>query len=390
MRLVWLETKLVLRSLIFWLVLVAFIALVYSQLPGESDLEKPMPAQENYGTKIVTTPEVVYPQLMADLIESTKMNHFVHYPFGFFRVKQLNDRELQLMIQLIEQRTGRPFDDWTKLSPAEQMLHLEQSIPSQDELELFQRQISSLVGLGASFSQTELYAQTERSYEEALHEYDMIAQSGYSISLARLFSDYAGIFISLLAWFIPLGLWYRDARPAIRETLFVKRISTKQFFWSRLFASVGPLMIGVLAFFGFYLMQWVATYGLSEVALIKPLLLVLVWLLPIVLLMAATSTLLTILTNSPMAGPIGVLAWYLINLTSSGPIMGQYGWRLIPRHNTLLNEAYFKEHLGQLLINRAVWMVVALLVSTAALYLLERKRSGAYDKPLVFRRKSRV
>lgn len=90
----------------------------------------------------------------------------------------------------------------------------------------FLQQINSVIGMGSIYENKELFAQVGLTYEEANTEYEQIRQDGFSLAPARYFCDYAGIFLALLGWFVPLGVWYRDKNPAIRDTLHVRQVST--------------------------------------------------------------------------------------------------------------------------------------------------------------------
>lgn len=120
---------------------------------------------------------------------------------------------------------------------------------------------------------------------------------------------------------------------------------------------------------------------MDQIAFLTPFVWIFLWLFPILLFTRATSSLITLVTDSPLAVPIGVLLWYMWTLGGSMRVVsGDYGWHFIPRHNSPANEAYFAMHKSQLLLNRGFWLLLSLLVAGFAIYLLHRKRKGYYGK----------
>lgn len=226
MRLLRFEMKRVIRSLLYWLVFAIFVISVRLQIEEDLSLQKPQPGQTDYGTKTVVEPAVVYPQIMEDLLLSASDNHFTAYPFGFYRAKTLDAQKLRILGNLILQQTGLDPDALLQKSDAERRQVWEDTRPDEAQLNTFLQQINSVIGMGSIYENKELFAQVGLTYEEANTEYEQIRQDGFSLAPARYFCDYAGIFLALLGWFVPLGVWYRDKNPAIRDTLHVRQVST--------------------------------------------------------------------------------------------------------------------------------------------------------------------
>lgn len=374
MTLTWLELKRLAHSIVFWLILVVLVFSVMSQYKEATLPEKPVPGLGSYGTKNVTDLEFIYPQMLADLVQSIDSNHFVAYPFGFHRTINLTPEKLTLLKELIHQSTSVAFNDLLEQLVQNKPTNL--SVPTEESFRLFQTKVTRVVGRGSIYADDSFFSRAPMSYDDAVTEYNQMVEEGYSLSFARLFNDYAGIFISLIGWFIPIGLWYSDRKPAIKQTIYVKRISSAKLYTARLAASIIPLLVVLVLTFSLTLGKLISNFGLSQVQVWQPILLILVWQLPILFIGTSISSLITIMTDSPIAAPLAVVTWFLTNLSSTKLI--HYGWQLVPRHNVLGDVAYFNHHLNQLLLNRALWLMVAILISWLSIRLLQQKREGRF------------
>ena len=68
---------------------------------------------------------------------------------------------------------------------------------------------------------------------------------------------------------------------------------------------------------------------------------------------------------------------------------GQYGWSLVPRHNTEMNWQGFHDGFGQLAANRAFYAAAALVIVALTAFVYSQKRKGklgVYGKILANRK----
>ena len=84
------------------------------------------------------------------------------------------------------------------------------------------------------------------------------------------------------------------------------------------------------------------------------------WLLPTVMVVTAVGLFVTELTESALAVLIQGIWWFAsLQLGVSEMGGGQYGWNLVPRHNTEMNYTGFINGFQQLLMNRVFYAVLA-------------------------------
>lgn len=377
MKLTAFEARRVLTSLLFWLVVAALLISVGSQFMETEAITPPQPDQVDYGTKVVNDLIVIYPNLISDLIASIENNYFIAYPFGFYRLVDLPPESLAILKDLLSQVTGLPYETLKSVSQAElKELLGRQELPEGASFDIFRKKVAGIIGPGSLVKDNQTYGRVPLSYQEALAEYNAIAGNGFTMAYARMYCDYAGIFLMLLAWFIPLQQWYRDRTGGLHQTIYVRLVSSTRLVLSRLAAATGLLMLAAMGLFGWFLGRFISHHGLANIDLVRPFGLIIVWLLPIVIVSSAASSLITILSDKPLAAPAGLISWYLLMLSGSSNIQGNYGWRLVPRHNSLFNEAYYVSHFNQLLLNRLAWLFIGLIITAGAIYLYNRKRTG--------------
>ena len=355
------ELKRIFRSLVFWITGVLLIFMITSQIEESFRLFPPLPNQNGYGTKTIDDAEFIYKNLIADLDRSVANNSFTTYPYGWYRHKVLKPQELVLMTKLTKE--------------------LKSLGPSGEEFENSLKKIDSLLGSGSSFSPKQYkedFGKAALSYDEAKEEYELMKERGLAMAFTRYFCDYAGIFLTLLSWFLPISLWLEDKKNGIASTIYAKSISSFKLFISRFLACSLSLLFITLLPFSYYILRIGIEHGFGN-GIPTSYILLLIWVVPNSFFCSSIASLATIVSNA-FLGIAGSLLSFLLFFGHTGNLRGSYGWKLVPRHNTIGNENYFHTHFYQLLANRSLWILIALCIAFLGVWLLAKKRGGFYGK----------
>ncbi|RBP57543.1 hypothetical protein DES36_1289 [Alkalibaculum bacchi] len=379
------ELKRLFKSLIFCITVVILILSISMQIGENYKIEPPQPGNESYGYKIVDDLELIYPNLLVDLYQSVENNSFTTYPYGFYKNKILDSKELDLMKEFISELAGTEYH--------EILTEGINNIPTKDSLENSLEKINSLLEGGSDYAPDAYlfkFGNIGMDYNEALEEYNLMKTNGLDVAFTRYFSDYAGIFISLITWFLPLSVWLKDGKSGIINTIFVKSTGTIKLFLSRICAITVSILLVLILFYSYYEFKIVGTYGIENTNILKAYGLLIIWLIPNVLFCVSMSSLITIVTNNVITAIVGPLGTFITLLMSPKGIYGNYGWQLVLRHNTIGNEQYFLDHFNQLLLNRSVWLLIGVFICVLSIIALNKKREGYYAIKTSVSHKSRV
>lgn len=172
----------------------------------------------------------------------------------------------------------------------------------------------------------------------------------------------------------------KDKRSRMREIIYSKQVSSCKIVLSRYFALVFMMILPVLIL-GMKdllpLIFFAKDKGISidNLAFIKY---TLWWILPTLMIVTAVGMSITILTDTPVA-IIVQLIWWFYSINSTG-LKGDYSTMgLMIRHNSVLNGDIIIQNSNQIMINRIVISLEALVLVLLAIFLYEQKRRGNLD-----------
>ena len=103
------ECRQILKSMVYYLYVIIFVMFLSSQM-GEvitDRFERPEPGQESYGSVNSHEESAVMEKKLAGLMQETEHNSYSTYPMGFYRGVTLNDGELNEIVSIIEECTGK-------------------------------------------------------------------------------------------------------------------------------------------------------------------------------------------------------------------------------------------------------------------------------------------
>ena len=155
-------------------------------------------------------------KILAELMQETYRNSYATYPMGFYKEVRLNQQELDDVIKIIEDSSGK---SWEELMEAMEehfetydqsamegamAAQMEYSVPARESLsyEAFganMEKVCEIVGAGSSYRKEVIAGgvSVPMSYEQALEEYEALCEKDrITGAVSRLFCDYAGIILS--------------------------------------------------------------------------------------------------------------------------------------------------------------------------------------------------
>lgn len=393
------------------LVLVTFL-MYWSQigpdyLSQSKKLTEPQPG-ENYGTTESNDPELVMPAALDSLYAEFTANSYTTYPIGFYHTVKLSGKDTEKMAGLLSELTGKTPEELLarldtdayepnsvlavigedgEIIPTAPQKNAQNSVspvpgPAYDRFEELMAQVDSLLGGGSDYAPNSLsgFGRRAKTYEEALADYR--AAKGidhFSGAHARLFSDYMTLFSALLPAFLMVSECLRDRRAKMRDLIWARRVSSLRIAAVRYFSTVLLSMLPILLLAAVDTVRSAFLYTGQTVDLFAYFKYTGGWILPTVMISAATGMFLTEATDTPIGLAVMLLWWFLDlngNIFQMGG--GYAGFSLCPRHNSILGAQVFADHFWALAANRILLAALSLILLGASALILEAKRKGRW------------
>ncbi len=391
------ECKQILKSMVYYIYVAVFVIFLSTQLGGDlvDRIEKPLPDQESYGRISSHEPSMVMEKILAELMQETYRNSYATYPMGFYKEVRLNQQELDDVIKIIEDSSGK---SWEELMEAMEehfetydqsamegamAAQMEYSVPARESLsyEAFganMEKVCEIVGAGSSYRKEVIAGgvSVPMSYEQALEEYEALCEKDrITGAVSRLFCDYAGIILAVLPIFLGVTRCLRDKRAQASQVVYAHEASAACIIGSRYLANVCMASLPVLI--TSFVMQTpyqyhAATMGISPdyLAFLKY---CLVWLLPELMIVLAVSFFFTELTESVISIFIQVF-WAMASLMGGSMLAGDFSLKLVARWNTLGRTGEFWSQRQQLFLNRGFYFLLSFVCLILTVIVYEKKR----------------
>ena len=397
------------KSLIYWLYVACIVLFYVSQLGrmGDHMLKAPAEGQEDYsayGEKSAASEQEIMEYGLGELVWGYCANSFTTYPAGFAKTVRLDEEEKIRIGKIICEMTGVAEEDFPEklneyIAGQEQSMYdvadesesgekeeyWEPEVKdgySYEEFLVKMEEVREIAGPGSYFSEEMLSSRARNpvDFEGAKEAYGhLVHEDGFTGGYARLFCDYMGILLGVLPVFLIATRVLRDRRAGIQELVYSRKASSSVIVCSRYLANVCMIMfpvilLSLLPMADCILFTKGSGISLDYLAFLKY---DLGWLLPTVLVSAAVGLFLTELTESALAVLIQV-GWWYVNLQTGvqGIQGGSYGWNLMPRHNTEVNYGSFADGFAQLVRNRVLYTVMAVVLVAVTIVVYELKRKG--------------
>lgn len=383
-------------------------------------LKEPTATDDFYGIKYVEDPELIMRGATDKLLSEYNRNIYATYPLGYYKAVSLGEREQKRVAEILCEITGLSEEQLSDIPegyfptvngsiihiPEEGMesidasgvssVVLKEEVKKQDKFSVFTPQISydvfknrmkemeQILGKGSSYSIKTLityYGMEEMTYEEAQSEFKtMLEEDQLTGGFARLFCDVMSGGLGILPVFLVVFLWLKDLVTGSKEIVYTKKISSLKIVIFRYVAGVTIVILPVLLLSFESLVPLIRfayenNYNIDCFAYIKY---IAWWLLPTVMIVMASGTFFTILTDSPIAILIHAV-WWIIDRGMTVLTGGTTLTTLMIRHNTLREIETIKEQSGLILANRFIYIILSLLLLVMAAFILEKKRRGNFD-----------
>lgn len=390
------------RSLIYWLIVLVLVFDYTSQLGSVQMAAAPEKGQQSYGYKASDDENIIMETTLGLLVQEYCADRFITYPIGFYKRVTLNKKEEQRIEEIVRETTGisgrdeaqRILEKWYAAQRAaagvgdDQMFYAGSPAVKPASSLTYGRfcelmdEADRILGGGSEYGEGSRGGEEPKTYEDALKEYQELTEKdrltgGY----ARLFCDYMGIFLGLLPVFLAVTRGLRDRRAGMQELIYSRKSSAAVIIFSRYIAMLVMLLIPVLLLSLPLLSQclsYASAVGISADpwAFVKY---TLGWLMPTVMAAAAVGMFFTELTDTALGVLVQGVWWFVTVFTGADTLHGgMYGWNLIPRHNTELNYAGYREGFAQLAANRLVYVLLALILAALTAFIYSQKRKGRY------------
>lgn len=404
----------------------------FSEITGNSILQKPDERGKSYGTKQKEVPDKIMIGGTDHLLIEYKENSYATYPYGYYKEVVLGDEEQKKILKILceitglteEQLRNLPGDYFPAINGV--IIHPgagqkndsrqfvvegnseEKAITdSNDKTKNFVSQVSykrfkelmkeveEIIGTGSYYSMDMLkkyYGQEEMNYAEAEEEYrKTINDDKVSTAFARLFCDGLARPFGLYPVFIVVIFWLKDRRSKITELIDCKPIGTGKIVVARFGAIITAMIIPAILLSLeslIPLIHYSSETGvmIDTFAFLKY---ILWWLLPTAMVVTALGMFLTILTDMPLAVILQIVWWFVDSAVTelSGDIRP---FTLMIRHNTLNGSELIRKNFSMIWMNRGILIAASLILVILSCAIYDRKRRGKLKNAYWYPNNSRI
>lgn len=382
------ECKQTAKSITYWIIVVVLGIFFMTQVKSFSFPSEPETGQEDYGRRYSDDKDLIMSYTLEELVNEYDRESFATYPVGFYKEVKLSEKEEKRVGEIIAETvvTGR------EQKPVAGLTY--------EKFEKLMVEVDEILGGGSSYAKENLSANAyvPMNYEDALKEYtDLVEKEKFTGGFARLFCDYMGILLALLPAFLAVTRGLRDRRCHMQELIASRRASSFTIIVSRYVSMVVMILVPVILLSCVSLaecIQFASREGIDYDSLMF-LKYSLGWLLPCIMISSAVGMIFTELTDTAVGILIQTVWWFVSIFMSVHTLQkGAYGWLLVPRHNTWGEYDNFQRNFQQLVLNRSVYAIVALVLVGICIWIFSMKRKGRlniYDKILGnWKRKSKA
>ena len=383
------ECKEMLKSITYYIFLACTVIFFISQMGDFRGVAKPIQGQEKYGFKYSDDESVVMQSTINELASELSLNSFPTYPIMFYKEVKLNDEEMSKVYEILKDITGinkeqliKKIENYnnTGNNTFIDFIKVKDNINFQEFSENMNK-IDDILGGGSSYNSKRLYenARVSKTYEDALKDYESIINNDkVSRAYARLFSDYMGIMLAILPIFLAVTRVLKDKRAKAEQVIFSKKCSSTVIILSRYLAIISMIIFPLILISITPTLQSIYSAHSNGItadyfAFIR---VMFGWLMPTVLVTVSMGFFLTELTN----GPIAILVqgiWWFVSISLGAPnLVGNVGMNLIPRFNSLGSYDIYNKIFNELVINRVLYSIVAIVLIVGTIFIYDTKRKG--------------
>lgn len=395
-----------LKSVTYYIFLIALTLDFFTQMGTFETVEKPEPGYEDYGRARTTDKDLIMQNALADLLDEYGREEYTTYPIGFYKKVILNDEEQEQVKEILLRITGLTEQELQQAyeEAYKEMEQLYQQAVSEDSMIMADgdpyanitlkqglswqefsgemKTLDRLLGGGSKYSEGNLeFTWGVKTYEQALEEYEsLIKNDRITNAYARLFCDYVGIMLAILPVFLAVTRALRDRKAQAEQVIFMTGAGSAKIVLSRFLAAVLMTVIPVILLSCSTMMQSVyyaksihAQY--DAFAFIRH---IGFWLLPMILVSLSVGFFLTELTDSAIAILVQGAWWFVSIFISGMDLVGTVGWNLVPRFNAVGAFPIYQQMREQLMKNRLFYTGFSLVLLLFTIIVYNKKRKGEF------------
>lgn len=356
------ECKEILRSITYYLFVVYMVLFFITQMGEFEVVSKPRIGMDEYGMKYSEDKSMIMDSTLELLEGEYQSNEYVTYPIGFYKSVRLNDKKQKNVSEIIGKIKGNNNITFETFSA-------------------YMDEIDNILGGGSYYSTKVMYrnAKVPKTYGDALTEYnDILYKDRVSGAYARIFSDYMGIVLGMLPVFLAVTRVLKDRRANAEEVIFSKKASSTVIILSRYLSIITMILIPLILISIMPTIQslYLANSNGVQGDMFAFLKYIIGWLLPTALVSTSVGFFLTELTSGVIAILIQGLWWFISMFMGASVLVGNVGLNLIPRFNTIGDFQIYKSIFNELVFNRIIYILVAILLIVATIRVYDMKRKG--------------
>lgn len=306
------------------------------------------------------------------LEEEVKNNNFKTYQFGFLKEKRLSKEKV------------------------ETVKHLLSKMKNTNDFQIFKTysdKVAREIGRGSYYSARDLHMLGEKSMSQSdfnKEQYIIQHRDLYYGAYSRYISDVMGIILGILPFFLSVYLLLLDHKNDTYKVIYSRGFSSFKLVSIRLLAISLLSLLPAIIFSIYFNVGVSIIHGFSMKGLLVFYKIFSMWLIPIVLVTSALGMLSTIIFNSYFGIIVQFVVWYINLNIGATHIEGNYGYLLIPRHNSLFNASYFYDNLLNIYANRISYFVVGMVLLALTTLSFSLKRKGVISGVSLFKNRSKV
>lgn len=306
------------------------------------------------------------------LEEEIKSNNFKTYQFGFLKEKSLSSE---------------------KVKAIEHLLSRMKSTQNFHTFKIYSNKVAKKIGIGSSYSSKNLHTFGVKNMSKSAFnkEKDIIKnQDLYYGAYSRYFSDIMGVILGILPFFLSAYLTLTDSKYNNYKVINSREISSFKLIFIRLIAVTLVSFLPVLIFSIYFIIGVSIIHGYSIIGILTFYEILFIWLIPIVFVTSMIGMLVTNLINSYLGVIIQFVLWFINLNIGANRIEGNYGYLLIPRHNSLFNAFYFYQNISQIVVNRISYFGIGVLLLLLTTLIFSLKRKGIISSDRLFKNRNKV
>lgn len=391
------ECKKVVKSLTFWIYCITLGLMFFTNYFSDCSDPATITGDEY---KVVEDHELIMDGAVNSLMGEFASNVYICYPYGFYKSVSLKDSKKDQIEKYLQELMHTDHDGLMELMKEGQVnyvyhgmsetpeyvfdtMFVDKSV-SYERFTQIMAEVDDILGGGSNYAVDSLmynYSRVPMTKEDIAQEYDdFYEKDRITRSLARYFSDYAGIDLAFLPVFVAAVFTAADRRRRMTELVYSRKISSARLTFTRFAALVITMFIPVLITMVISFIQALHVYQGEDMDMTVMFTLPTFWLLPNIMICTATGMLLTEFFSAGVA-IIVQFAWSFRSLmASSAALYGEIDrFVLICRHNTLGGRDIFMHTFDAFVFNRIFYMVLSLAAVCIAAIVYNMKRGGRFN-----------